>query len=188
MKLVKEIKSKEGVLHFQRWRIMETPLFNIYVHKIHKADEDRHLHNHPWNFAVLCIGGSYIEEANTKGFVFVKPWNFRYRGHRAYHKILKIVKGPVITLVLTVGRKKLWGYNVDGVFVDHETYRNQKHYDQKMERFRRIELEIKELEPVAKLLKVKSGDLKEIKNGIEKALKENEILNEQLKKLKNEKN
>lgn len=188
MKLVKEIKSQEGVLHFQRWRMVETPFFNLYLHKIHKADEDRHLHNHPWNFFVLCIRGSYVEDVSGKRYATVMPWSFRYRNRKAYHKILKIVKGPVTTLVFTFGKKRVWGYDVDGKFVDHETYRRQKHHDQKMERFERIQKEIKEFDPIAKMLKVKGGDMQGIKNGIEKLVKDNEALNEQLKKLKNEKN
>jgi hypothetical protein len=63
-KLIKEIKSKQGVLHFKRWELFTSKRFNfsIYLHGIYKADEDPHLHNHPWNIATLILWGSYIEE------------------------------------------------------------------------------------------------------------------------------
>ncbi len=62
-KLIKEIRSKEGILHFKRWEIFSSTKFNfsIYLHGIYKADQDLHLHNHPWNIATLILWGSYIE-------------------------------------------------------------------------------------------------------------------------------
>ena len=53
--LVKEIKSKAGEVYFRRWRIISTPLIKIYFHGIYKADEDAHLHNHPWNFISIIF-------------------------------------------------------------------------------------------------------------------------------------
>ena len=59
--LNKEIISKEGVLHFRRWTIFSCYYFSIYIHQIFKADEDLHLHNHPWNYCSIILYGSYVE-------------------------------------------------------------------------------------------------------------------------------
>ena len=60
-KLVKEIRSKKGELHFKRWRILSTPWFNIFLHFINRADEDKDLHDHPWSFWSIILKGGYIE-------------------------------------------------------------------------------------------------------------------------------
>lgn len=37
--------------------------FGIYLHRFHRSDEDRELHNHPWRWAVsLILSGGYVEE------------------------------------------------------------------------------------------------------------------------------
>lgn len=60
--LIKEIKSKLGILHFQRWRIVQTPWFSIYIHRIFREDEDQHCHSHPWSFVSFILNGSYTEK------------------------------------------------------------------------------------------------------------------------------
>jgi hypothetical protein len=66
IKLVKEIRSKEGILHFQRYELFKTPWFRCYLHRIFEGDKDLHLHNHPWNFLGIILKGSYIEELPNK--------------------------------------------------------------------------------------------------------------------------
>ena len=128
MKLVKEIKSKEGVLHFRRYRILETPIFNIYIHKIYKHDEDAHLHSHPWNMLVLVLNGSYAEEVKGQSkLVLANPFTWRYRNTKMFHKIKKLFSPVVTTLVFTFGKKVVWGYDIDGEFIDHEKYRSEKY-------------------------------------------------------------
>ena len=62
MKLIKEIKSKAGELHFKRWEILKTHFGSIWLHAIYKADTDKHLHNHPWDFISVVLRGSYYEQ------------------------------------------------------------------------------------------------------------------------------
>jgi hypothetical protein len=125
-KLTKEIRSKEGVLHFKRWSIFSCKWFNIYFHAIHKHDEDQHLHSHPWNFFVICLSGFYLERLVDRE-KFVGPLTMRYRDHRDYHKIEKLYSNTIYTLVLT-GKKQPeeWGYLVNGQKIDHVTYRQLK--------------------------------------------------------------
>lgn len=131
MKLIKEIKSKLGELHFRRWRVISLPWFAIYIHGIYKADEDMHLHNHPWKIWTMILWGGYVEQLRNVG-VSNSP-RIRKPGHMAYaklsdfHKIKEMIKSPTYTLAI-VGRRinEDWGYMVDGKFVDHKTYRNNK--------------------------------------------------------------
>lgn len=59
--LVKEIKSKQGEVHFRRYRLLQTPWFAIYIHHILISDQDKDMHDHPWNFTSVILEGAYRE-------------------------------------------------------------------------------------------------------------------------------
>ena len=129
--LVKEIKSQAGELHFQRYRIIECRLFALYLHYIAKADEDKHMHSHPWNFYSMILKGGYIEEIdNPRSFDTVKGrfiFSIGYRFYDTYHKVVTLCR-PTWTLVLTSPKKEdyTWGYLVDGKHVAFDKYRENK--------------------------------------------------------------
>jgi hypothetical protein len=132
MKLIKEIKSKNGELHFQRYLLFKTPWFQVYIHKIYKHDEDEHLHDHPWNIFTIILKGSYMEQLLSKdknsSFLKIRTiGNCGYRSTKRFHKIKEIIKGPVTTLAV-VGKRKNdpWGYWTERGWTDHKTYRKKK--------------------------------------------------------------
>lgn len=122
MKLIKEIKSKLGELHFKRWRVLELPWISIYIHGIYKHDEDTHLHSHPWSFISLILKGSYVEET-INGVVNRGFLSIAYRNSKDYHKIKKLNTKTVYSLVITGKRYPTWGYKVDNKHVDNNEYR-----------------------------------------------------------------
>ena len=125
MKLIKEIKSKTGELHFKRWEILKTRWGSIWLHAIYKADQDKHLHNHPWDFTSVVLKGSYYEQTslgNKKQY----PGKINIRNGEEHHKILELLSPVVYTLFFVSAPKRLWGYKVEGKFIDHETYRELK--------------------------------------------------------------
>ena len=132
---VLEIRSKLGELHFERFAIIETKWFAFYIHKIHKADKDPHLHSHPWNFATLTLKGSYVEKhLSTDVFGEMqdvervkKTFSFATADRNYFHKIEEILDGPVHTLFVTWGRHKNWNYLVNDVKIESNTYRQLKH-------------------------------------------------------------
>jgi hypothetical protein len=127
MKLIKEIKSKDGILHFRRWAIFQSTYFSIYLHKIYKEDNDAHLHNHPWNILTIILNGSYIEELENVKFVIRDFLNIGFRNRTQYHKIFKLQSKEVKTLAFVFGKRDdNWGYKVDGKHVIHTEYRKNK--------------------------------------------------------------
>lgn len=45
-----------------RWFVIpRNSVFNIYLHKFLRSDDDRALHDHPWWFASLILKGGYYE-------------------------------------------------------------------------------------------------------------------------------
>jgi quercetin dioxygenase-like cupin family protein len=123
--LVKEIRSKEGVLHFERWRLLSTGLFSVYIHRIFKSDEDANEHSHPWNFLSFILKGGYIEQRNGKGKIMT-PGNYMMMGVNEYHKIT-VIK-PTTTLVITGPRICNWGYKTEHGHVNSAIYRLNKRY------------------------------------------------------------
>lgn len=126
MKVIKEIISKSGKLHFRRWELLKTPWFSIWIHGIYAADEDLHLHNHPWDFKSIVLKGSYIEKTD-KGFICQSIGKFNSRNGEDFHKIFQLLSPVVYTLFIVSPVKREWGYKVDGKFVQHEEYRKIKH-------------------------------------------------------------
>lgn len=128
MKLVKEIKSKEGAVHFRRWAFFETKFLSIYYHEIFKADEDPHLHNHPWNIFTLILSGAYIEELENKKHVYRGKWTIANRARARFHKIKELLSNKVTTLAICYGKRGEWGYRLsDTVTVSNAEYRKLKH-------------------------------------------------------------
>lgn len=119
--LVKEIKSKTGDLHFRRWRLLSTPLFNIYIHNIYKADEDIHLHDHPWNYFNLILKGGYYEKTVNNTNLMV-PGKYSFRKCTTLHKIEYLIS-PTISLFITGRSKRTWGYVVNNSWYNNIEYR-----------------------------------------------------------------
>lgn len=127
--LVKEISSQLGELHFRRWRLINTPWFSLCLHKIFLGDEDKHCHDHPWNFISLILKGGYKEyypNGSFRKFTFGKL-NWKPAGF--FHKI-ELLNGPAYTLVLCGPRFKRWGYSVDNQWIDSGKYRKMKRLGQ----------------------------------------------------------
>jgi hypothetical protein len=127
MKLIKEIKSKCGKLHFRRWELLKTKKFSIWIHGIYAPDNDLHLHNHPWDYMSLVLWGSFLEEdedscCNKRGrFSFSKKKSYKF------HKISHLFSSKVYTLFISYNRDgDNWGYLVDGYFINHKEYRDMK--------------------------------------------------------------
>ena len=124
--LIKEIKSKEGVVHFRRWRLLSLPWFSIYIHGIYKEDLDKNLHDHPWNIFTLILYGGYYEKTRKKT-VLRKPGNYAYRKANKPHKIEKLYKPITYTLAIVGPRKRTWGYQLEGGWwIDNKAYRKIK--------------------------------------------------------------
>ena len=131
MKLIKEIKSKEGIIHFKRWRVLSTKWFSIYIHGIYKGDGDEYLHNRPWKIWTMILWGGYVEQIHNDSCSNSRrlrtPGHMAYVNRSGFHKIEKILKPKTFTLAIVGARtNKEWGYMVDGRFIDHKTFRENK--------------------------------------------------------------
>lgn len=54
--------DRDPYLH--RWYLLRTKRMAIFIHKFVRSDEDRALHDHPWNFLVIPIWRGYVEHSD----------------------------------------------------------------------------------------------------------------------------
>ena len=129
--LVKEIKSKYGEVHFRRYRLLQTPWFAIYIHKICLSDMDLDMHDHPWNFASVILEGAYHETSTYPPNFDVIHHRDCYSGDVIEHKAedahkIRLISNVVWTLVFTSGRNRYWGYQTRQGWIGNKEYRALK--------------------------------------------------------------
>lgn len=106
---------------------------SIRVHWIRRPDNDRHLHDHPWNARTIVLRGWYLEElpqgAPDAVWLGGKTcWRWRERGNTGrllfgeYHRINAVSQDGVWTLFFTWRKRGTWGFDVDGVKVPWRRY------------------------------------------------------------------
>lgn len=120
-----------------RWTIFKCQWFTLYIDKILERDGDFHLHNHPQNLISVILKGSYKEESLTWPHWPLSPRPARLLGpkrflkvswmnRKSFHKIHRIIKGPIYSLFLTYGKDLSWFYMVNDTKIEHSVYRELK--------------------------------------------------------------
>lgn len=97
----------------------------MYLHLIAQADDDRHLHNHPWVWArSLILRGGYLENFHDQPRT---GWTWRTRGSwvklgsSLYHRIALVEPGTW-TLFVSGPRTQSWGFMTSKGHVDFKEY------------------------------------------------------------------
>ena len=140
MKLIKEIKTKEGKVVFKRWRLLNFYFFYIDIHEFFSEDKifdkDYFLHNHPRIFISKILEGGYVEfykknKRSKTDIISRREGQFHFIGIRCFHKIALLHNNYCKTLVLTTRKIKSWGYLDDRnknnlKIISNEEYRNIK--------------------------------------------------------------
>lgn len=111
---------------------------SVRVHHILRADEDRAMHDHPWDARTMILRGWYwerrlhsVEETSELRVVNYDLFH-RQPGHTAairfgeFHSIDQVSVGGVWTLFFTWKYRGMWGFDVDGVKVPWRDYLAQK--------------------------------------------------------------
>ncbi len=124
--------------YLERTKLLVTPWFAIYLHKINTPDMRPTLHDHPWAFLAIILRGGYVEHVPTDEFwrlreradgyplsvnTYTRPrrirrFNFkRSSGQRGLHYIESLSRTPTWSLVIrgpyarnADGTERRWGY------------------------------------------------------------------------------
>lgn len=113
-----DIPCEDGELYLRRLRIVQTPLFGVYLHELHKSDAGRQLHDHPYSFVSIILKGGYRELVpihQVPGFRVNmlrhwKRWSVHYMPAEHRHRIDSLDKKPTWSLLLVGRRKRVWGF------------------------------------------------------------------------------
>lgn len=88
--------------------------FGVYLHKFHRGDDERELHNHPWAWALsLVLVGGYIEERRTRNDTVtvraVRAGDFNWITASTFHRV-DLLDGEAWTLFVVGPKWSGWGF------------------------------------------------------------------------------
>jgi hypothetical protein len=118
----------EDDVYLTRLRIVQTPLFGLYLHRISGPDPDTYMHDHPWNFWSLVLRGGYTEQVpEAQGMA---PWRYKhevkrrlsYKRAEDLHAIRRLHRNPTWTLLLVGRRRREWGFYTNAGWVQWDKY------------------------------------------------------------------
>jgi hypothetical protein len=100
----------------ERWRLLQTPWFGIYVHHIYREDRDPVPHDHPWTFWSLILRGGYDELYRSEPRINSNDvprshaqWTVHHFPLQGAHRIVS-VRPKTVSLVLVGRKRRTWGF------------------------------------------------------------------------------
>lgn len=115
------IQDGTGDPYLIRWRLVDSPWFGIYLHKIIRSDHDRHLHDHPFDFVSIMLRGCYLEYLRGRVLPLSRAAvSVAFRRAEQAHRLE--VSAPCWTLVARGARRRSWGFYVDDGWVRSDEY------------------------------------------------------------------
>ena len=104
---VLEIGRDSTDVYMRRYKLLKTPLFNVYLHEFIRGDVDDCLHDHPWRFVTLVLAGGYTEHLWGGHTRWRPPGTFLYRPPKFRHRI---TTDGAWSLVVVGRRVRAWGF------------------------------------------------------------------------------
>ena len=87
---------------------------HIRLHHIQRADEDKHLHDHPWWARSVILDGWYLEQRDRRPmYVLHLKGDNNTLNPGEFHRIVAVSPGGVWTLFITGPKQDTWGFLVD---------------------------------------------------------------------------
>lgn len=128
------IYGKDGSMYMGRWWLFnpypypeeerkrwQFPI-SIRIHHIQRKDDDRHLHDHPWNARTIIIKGGYTEMREGGGHWPRVPGSTAKLKFGEYHRITYVRPEGAWTIFITGRYQGTWGFLVDGQKVQWRKY------------------------------------------------------------------
>lgn len=138
----------DGSCYMGRWHVVREGSFasrvlerltgyaSIRLHQIMRADHDRDLHNHPFDYRTFVVGGYYSEQYQLPGTGQRVKARSIVIGETAatkadtFHRISSVSPGGVWTLFCMTRNTYIWGFKVKGRFVKSDAYLKRRGYRQ----------------------------------------------------------
>lgn len=127
-KIIKEIRSKAGVLHFRRRKIFSFKDYFLCIHEFYEAEQDLYEHDHPRDFICMNIWGGY-KEVHNGNVINVPLFKPRFIPAEYHHRILSLNNGKMsISISFSFPYKREWGYvKPDKTWISKDEYFKSKH-------------------------------------------------------------
>lgn len=95
--------------YITRLHIVQTPLFAICLHWLHKPDPEPYQHDHPVTFLSIILRGGYTERRNGK-LRWRRWFNFIRASYNDVHTILEVLPNT-LTLCFMGPKRREWGFH-----------------------------------------------------------------------------
>lgn len=109
--------------YLRRWYVLSTPWFRIYLHNILRSDDDRALHDHPWNNVSIILKGEYTELPGEWGHGQVYgAGSIIFRKAETAHRLVVDAGTSMWTLFLTGRYRRKWGFHCPKGWIPYERF------------------------------------------------------------------
>jgi len=123
-----DIVNAAGEPYMERW-LARTPRGYYRLHHILRSDDDRALHDHPFDFTSVILVGAYVEHVprdprDPAGPTVTRlygPGDVLRRRAEDPHR-LELPFGPAWTAVRTGPKRRDWGFHLSSGWVHWEDY------------------------------------------------------------------
>ncbi len=113
-------------IYMTRW-MLDLRLFSIRLHKFHRSDDDRALHDHAWSFITFIIAGGYWDVTKS-GREWLGPGSIRYRSNEHRHTIEVPQGRPSWSLIITGPHKHRWGFYIKNSLGNEKFVNSQRYF------------------------------------------------------------
>ena len=115
------IPGPNGTIYMRRYYLWRSKTGGrwVRIHEILLSDEDRHFHDHPWDFTSFILSGGYTEHT-PNGTTVHRPFSLIRRKAEDLHKLE--LTGPAWTFVVTGDKRRDWGFQTENGWIHWEKY------------------------------------------------------------------
>lgn len=104
----KELGNPDYGEEFTRFKLLKTPLFSVYLHRLYAPFLLPHCHDHPWSFLAVILWGGYWE--TCRGGTFWRgPGSVLYR-HATFKHNVVTHGGANWSLIVTTRKFRDWKF------------------------------------------------------------------------------
>lgn len=141
MQPMRLVDTETGVRYLSRLRVLMTPWFAVFVHRLGTPDPGEDLHDHPFSFLGFILWGGYDEYVelvrdalSPGGQTAVARASHPVRTWRTgsvhtirmdqCHRIFNLRRTPTWTMIITGPRAgRTWGFYTPDGFIDEGEYK-----------------------------------------------------------------
>lgn len=117
----------ETLPRMSKWRLVATPLFQIFVHRFYGPDWSQDPHDHPADFVSIGLAGSYVEAVydESGGVVDQKTWRapwFRRFPARHIHRTVGVGPKGALTVCFVGPIRQSWSFYIGSEQIQSRDY------------------------------------------------------------------